>query len=105
MLVRMIRDHEYVSDKKTGKRRRLPAGWRGVVDEGVGQKAVDAGDAEQIGTVATSPSQELGGEQAELLKKSRADLDALAKEKGIDPAKVATKEALVALLLKPADAA
>lgn len=45
MYVRMVRDHEYVVDKKTGVRRRIPLGWVGNVDEAIGKAAVDAGNA------------------------------------------------------------
>ena len=48
MYLRFKRDHTCPPEKGTGKRRRIPRGWMGNLDDALGQAAVAAGNAVEI---------------------------------------------------------
>ena len=56
MYVNFVRDHEYVVDKKTGVRRRIPLGWTGTLDDTIAQAAIDAGNAVDLTPKAAEPA-------------------------------------------------
>jgi len=48
MYLRFTRDHTCPPEKGTGKRRRIPRGWMGNLDDTLGKAAVAAGNAVEI---------------------------------------------------------
>jgi len=48
MYLRFKRDHTCPPEKGTGKRRRIPRGWMGNLDDALGKAAVEAGNAVEI---------------------------------------------------------
>jgi len=58
MYVNFVRDHEYVVDKKSGVRRRIPLGWTGTLDDAIARAAIDAGNAVDLTPKQIEPAAE-----------------------------------------------
>lgn len=56
MHVKFLRDHPYEVDKTTGRRRRIPAGWTGTLDDDIAKAAVDAGAAVDLSPPVKEPA-------------------------------------------------
>lgn len=109
MFVRMHRSFAY--DQENGTRRTIPAGWSGNLEDAIAQKAVDGGytsepasDApalrtgqvlDQAAPAAGQPDQQTG-EANETM--TRAELEEMARARGIDPDDHRTKADLVAAI-------
>lgn len=81
-------------DQDNGTRRVVPAGWSGTLEDDVARKAIEGGytsEPKQNVPVAQE-APDTGGANESM---SRAELDAMARYKGLDPDAYKTKADLV----------
>ncbi|HWL06731.1 MAG TPA: hypothetical protein VNQ99_17645 [Xanthobacteraceae bacterium] len=86
----MLRDHEFAVDVNT--RRRLPKGFVFNLADDTAKEIVKSG----VGVAVDMPAGD--GEEVDLSKLKKDDLEALAAERGVDISEAKTKAEIVALL-------
>ena len=91
-VVRMARPFSF--DIDASSRRNIPAGWRGELDDEIARQAIEGGYTAE----PTAEDLASSAEPAVSVEMTRAELDALAREIGIDPGAHRTKADLAAAI-------
>jgi hypothetical protein len=101
MHVRMKKTFSFKGEN--GEKLTAPRGWIGNLPEAVAEVAIKGGFAVDGRQISSTPTEAPEPEPVDdgLDAKTRADLEALAKERGLDIGEAKTKADLIAVLRKP----
>ncbi|WFS07774.1 hypothetical protein [Methylobacterium sp. 391_Methyba4] len=99
MYVRIIKAFEFRNDR--GEKVTAPRGWLGDLSDEHGKVALASGHAVQGDPRALPMSEPVEQPEPDLDAMTRAELDALAAERGVDVSKAKTKDDVIAALRAP----